>query len=213
MINFFRVATFLTIIGACTLQSSKCWALADPVQSLQLQPAVVGIGNDSDFDGHWDQLFSGCCLAYNGAPSSYNYRSAIEFDLANIPSQATIQSAVFNIRYDGANGAPGLTLQFNQYVGNGAIELPDFERINQFALLNSFGPGDGTLWYKIPIKSIVETLRAQGQRYLGVMVQNTIWTQTALLEPYIAVTFVPEPSLLSLVAICPALLCWRRQRR
>jgi hypothetical protein len=184
-------------------------------QSVQFQTFVTGLGNDSDFDGHWDTTQSGCCLAYNGLPSTYNFRSAIEFDLQSIPSTATIESATFFIQYDGASGSPADYLQFNRYVGNGTIDLSDYEQINQIGpLRNSFGPGDGTLWYKIPVAPIVQSFVSGGDRFLGIMVQNTLWNQTALLNPYLAVTFVPEPTTLSLTGLIVArALFWRRKLR
>lgn len=173
---------------------------ATPAQTLYVQPALVGIGNDTDFNGHWDWMSPGCCMAYNGLPSTYNYRSAIEFDLQNIPAGAVLQSATLFIQYDGAAGWPDNTLQFNQYIGNGALDLGDFEQINQIGpLLNSFGPGDGTLWYKVPVTPIVNSFRSNSQRYLGVMIQNTVSTQTLLREPYLSVTYVPEPATLGLL--------------
>ena len=197
------------------LAGAAAEAAPNAVHNLNLQPTITGVGNDTNFDGHWDSMGPGCCLAYNGLPDTYNYRSAIEFDLGVIPSGASIQSATFYIQYDGANGFPGDRLQFNQYVGNGSLDLTDFEQINQIALLNSFGPDDGTLWYKVPAGSIVQSFVGQGQQYLGFMIQNITWGQTALLNPYLSVSYVvPEPMMLYLAGSLGSAVClFHRQRR
>jgi len=174
--------------------------------TVELGPLVASSGNDSDFDGDWDSLGAGCCLAYNGLPDTYNWRSAIEFDLSSIPASATVEDAVFRIRYDGASGTPGLSLQFNQYVGNGSLDLSDFEQIAQISpLLNSFGPGDGTLLYKVPVTEIIQSQLDDGHRYLGFMIQNVAKNQTALLDPSLSVTFIPEPSAMALCTAAAAL--------
>lgn len=186
---------------------------AEAAKSISLQPHVVGVGNDTDFDGHWDQSDPGCCLAYNGLPSTYNYRSAIEFDLQSLPSTSIVQSATLIIEYNGASVGPENTLQFNGYVGNGAIDLSDYEQINQIGpLLNSFGPGDGTLFYKIAYGPFVQSILDVGDRFVGVMIQNTILNQTYLTNPRLAITYVPEPTTLALAGLALAATLFRRRR-
>jgi hypothetical protein len=110
---------------------------------------------------------------------------------------------------------PANQLQFNSYAGNGAVDFDDFEEINQIALLNNFGPGDGTLWYKVPATAAAKSILSQNGGYLGLMIQNTEWGQTALLDPYLSVTFVPEPGACAmlLVAAVVSLNKARRLRR
>ena len=188
--------------------------LASAAQNFVLNPSIARTGNDSDFDGQWDTSEPGCCLAYNGLPSTYNYRSAIEFDLSSIPSDASVQNAVFHIQYNGASGSPGNTLQFNQYVGNGLSDFSDFEQIHQIGpLRNSFGPGDGTLWYKVPVGPMVQSFLNQGHQYLGIMIQNVEWNQTALLSPYLAVTYIPEPTAAGLAGMAASAALLPRRRR
>jgi hypothetical protein len=179
-----------------------------------LSPVALGTANDSNFDGQWDTHYHTCCLAYNGLPSTYNFRTAVEFDLSFIPAADSLLSATFYIRYDGANGLPANQLQFNSYAGNGAVDFDDFEEINQIALLNNFGPGDGTLWYKVPATAAAKSILDQNGDYLGLMIQNTEWGQTALLDPYLSVTFVPEPGASTVLSIAALLsMSWTRKLR
>jgi hypothetical protein len=179
-------------------------AMAAPALLANLSPVALGTANDSDFDGQWDTYHPSCCLAYNGLPSTYNFRTAVEFDLSFIPVADSLHSATFYIRYDGASGMPANQLQFNSYAGKGALDFDDFEQINQIALLNNFGPGDGTLWYKVPATVAAKSILNQNGDHLGFMIQNTEWGQTALLSPYLSVTYVPEPGTFALVLIAAA---------
>jgi hypothetical protein len=203
----------LAILGICISQTRFCQAATN----LVLLPVFDASGNDSNLDTHWDTIDSSGLdlLAYNGLPTSYNYRVATEFNVSSIPVAATVLSATFHIRYDGSSGSPANTLQFNDYVGNGTVDLSDFEQINQLGpLLNSFGPGNMAGWYDIPVTSFVQSLRSQSQSYLGMMVQNVLQNQTAFHSsrvgpgesPYLSVSFVPEPPCSALAGLAAVFL-------
>lgn len=176
-------------------------AIAAEPQQTNLAPAVLGTANDSDFDGQWDTYWHQCCLAYNGLPDTYNYRVAVEFDLSFIPNADSLHSATFYIRWGLGSGWPDEQLQFNSYAGDGVLDFDDFEQINEIALLNNFSPNNGTEWYKVPATAAAKSILSQNGGYLGLMIQNTKPGQTLLSDPYLAITYVPEPTTLAVMSV------------
>jgi hypothetical protein len=182
--------------------------------------------NDSNNDGVWDTLYPGplvSLLAYNGVGVSsfaYNIRAALQFDISSIPQSATISSATLLLQWTLSSGAPGNTLQFNGYVGTGTIQLSDFAIQNSLALVNAFGPSDGTAIYKIPATAFVQSLVSAHDQFAGFTIENVTENQTAFSgdsgrdPPDLEVTYsVPEPSAIVILLVVAPLASVRRMRR
>jgi hypothetical protein len=220
-----RSLSVATMVGLLILWHTPAQA-ANPVTTIKLNPIVEANGNDSDFDSHWDTVHDSpnSMLAYNGLPSTYNYRVALEFDLESIPANATIVGASFHIHYDGSSGdLTTPSLQFNSYGGNGTIELADFEQVNPIGGLRLPVPPAGSLWFNVPVASQLQSFLDQRASHLGIMIQNVIANQTAFLSsladdpalrPYLAVTFaIPEPTTAALLFMGVCGLVPRIRRR
>ncbi len=146
-----------------------------------LQPVADRSADDANHDGTWDTWMplSDALLAYNGRPSGYDIRTALEFDLSSLPARTIVNSAVLRIRYNGANGWPANTLQFNGYVGDGILTFDDYRSGQQIGpLYPAFGPG-GDLFYRVPATEFVQFLIDDGRPFAGFMVRNISWNQTA----------------------------------
>jgi hypothetical protein len=214
--HIFRSALFLFLMIIVWPTATPCAAL-NPY-NVSLSAVIDASGNDANNDKKWDTIRfdSLSLLAYNAQPDGYNWRAAIEFDVSSIPSSADILSAVFRIRYNGANGMPAETLQFHSYAGDGLITFSDFEVSNQIGpLYNAFGPGSGKSFYEVPATSFVQSLLADHESYAGFMVMNRAWNQTAFYsrlggpsyEPRLDITYaIPEPAVWSLLLSALGLL-------
>ena len=194
---------------------------------------VEGNGNDSNFDGVWDTLTPGPLtdyLAYNGLSATaggtndYDYRGAVEFNVSALPSNAVIQSATLRVHYEGASGARANTLEFNGYVGDGAIELSDFTAGTEVggSLYPAFGPtGTTDKYYAVPVTADLQSVVSAGTGYAGFTIFNVVTNQTLLgaslatspPQLVVAYTSVPEPACLSAVAVAGTLLLGRHRRR
>jgi hypothetical protein len=218
-----RATTFISIFAIAAL----CLTTAMPAVASNTVSIPVLISqscNDSNFDGVWDTmgfLNNVSMLAYNGLPSTYNWRAAMEFDVSAIPTGAVISSAILNVRYSGASGIRANTLQFNSYIGDGLITHTDFEVDNIIGpLCNAFGPQDGTSYYKVPAGDFVQSLVNGRNRYAGFMVENLYPNQTSLYgkgggpgyAPTLDVTYSPEPATLALLALGGTIVAARRRR-
>jgi hypothetical protein len=203
-------------------QGLLCLALTAGVLAVQYREAFAeSISLPATIDGSYD-LLSGnlrteslSLLAYTGG-STYQYRAALEFDLSGIPAGATIQSAVFRIRYNGANGMPAETLKFNAYPGDGIMSPEDFRVDNQIGpRYNAFGPpADTKPFYEVPATDFIQSLLQSQSAYAGFMVQNVVGNQTAFYsrftgpsyEPRLDIEYVPVPEPSTLVLVGAAII-------
>jgi len=207
------------VIGGCAAvllsisSFSACPAFANTANFLISVERNYNVVDNSSASGPLLDL-----LAYKGG---YDIRGGMDFDISAIPPYAQITNAVLRTHYDGASGGAGLTLQFDWFVGHGAIDLVDYTNATPILpRYNSFGPGTPDGYYVVPVTTIMQTLVTSHASHAGFIAQNIVTNQTeldgslGLHPPELDVTYsVPEPSSLLTLASLIAPQFLRRARR
>jgi hypothetical protein len=201
------VGTFLSLIAWTTSARADSLTIFGPSQGIRNVHFRPPPGSESLNEGPFPYM-----IISGDTRSEQIFDAALEFNISAIPLGVTITHADLTISIAGAASTllyPGSVDLFSYMDTDGIVELSDFHQPTTSIggtgpLPNSDGPSDLHIPFTFDITSLIATLTAQNDQFVGFYLRplaevetfESVWGSLAALsdQPRLDISFVPEPS-------------------